>query len=121
MRTEMKDDDYIPELPELSGYEHVMSYFFSVGPVLSGGNGPAPLTHLEIRAWQENTGNCLNGWEANLLKTLSIEYLAEFDAAKSPGAVAPFTAPLQINERADLAKRVRLQFSAMMSGAKGKA
>ena len=121
MRTDLKDDDHIPELPELIGCEHVAAYFFSVGPVLAGGSGPAPLSHLEIRAWQENTGNCLNGWEANLLKTLSIEYLAEFDAAKSPGALAPFTPAIQTGDRAELAKRIKSQFSAMMSGAKGAA
>lgn len=121
MRTDLKDDDYIPELLELFGCEHVAAYFFSVGPVMSGGNGPAPLSHAEIRAWQDNTGNCLNGWEASLMKTLSIEYLAEFEAAKSPGALAPFTPAIQPGDRAELAKRIKSQFSAMMSGAKGAA
>lgn len=121
MRTDLKDPEHIPGMPELVGHAQMLEHFWSVGPVMAGGSGPVPLTHLEIRAWQDNTGNELNAWEATLLRSLSIEYLNEFEAAKSPGALAPFTAPIEVDERVEIAKRVRAQFSAMINGIKGQA
>ena len=119
MRTELKDPDYLPEMPEAVGHAQVLEYFWSVGPVLAGGAGLVPLTHVEIGAWQSNTGTRLSGWEARLLRSLSIAYLTEFENAKSPGRVAPFTMSVTVDERAAVAKKIQMQFNALIQSAEG--
>lgn len=121
MRTELKDEDHIPEMPELVGHSQMLDYLWSAGPMMAGGSGPVPLSHTEIRAWQENTGNCLNCWEANLLRSLSISYANEFDAAKVPGRPAPFTVPVTQGERERVAKKIQMQFEALMKSAESTA
>lgn len=109
----------MPEMPELVGGEQVLLYLWEVGPALPGASGPEPLTHLEIRAWQDNTGNELTCWEALTLRRLSIEYIAEFEAAKTPNRLPPFSARVTEIGRAALAKKIENQFNALMSRVKG--
>lgn len=119
MRTQLKDEDHIPEMPELVGHAQMLDHLWSVGPVLAGGSGPVPLTHVEIGAWQANTGQALNCWEANLLRSLSIAYLTEFEAAKSPGRQAPFVTCVTLDDRARVAQQIQSQFEAYIRNAEG--
>lgn len=82
--------DYQPPLPPLEGGEYLLGYLFEIGPALAGGLGPAPLTHGELRAWQDNTGIALMPWEARLLRRLSLEYVAASQAATERNAPPPW-------------------------------
>lgn len=68
---------------------YLASYLLEIGPASSGGMGPSPITHLEIRAWQENTRIELTPWEARTLRLLSREYVGELSAATDPNRLAP--------------------------------
>lgn len=87
----LKDAGAQPELPEVSaGY--LLDYLMEIGPAASGGMGPVPVTHGEIRSWQENTGIELSPWEARLLRSLSREYVSELVEAGDPKRKAPYDA-----------------------------
>lgn len=73
--------------------------------------GPAPITHLEIRAWQENTGKRLTPWEARTLRHLSREYVGELVAASDPSRPAPYL-PQSI-DTGRVAKDLRAAISGM--------
>ena len=119
MRAENKDEDYVPEMPELPGAEHMLNHLWSAGPCMAGGMGPSPLSHVEIRAWQDNTGNLLNGWEADTLHGLSAAYTVELEAAKAPGRPAPYIPAPTPDARAAVAAQMQRQMSGLMSNKGG--
>lgn len=65
--------------------EHILEYLFEVGPTC----GEYPLTHTELRNWQENTGIELCEFEATALVSLSREYLSFMQEAKEDGYPRP--------------------------------
>lgn len=60
-------------MPPLEGGDHVLEHLWAVGPVL----GEGPVTHAELRAYQDNTGVEMTEWEVQTVRRLSIEYLNE--------------------------------------------
>lgn len=69
---------------------HIVEYLFDAGPCMPGAMGPVPLTHGELRAWQENTGIELRPFEATWLRRLSIEYVAQAQESTDPLCPPPF-------------------------------
>ena len=99
-------------MPQLDGHEQLLDYFWDVGPALPG---PAPLTHTEIYHWQENTGNELSPWEASTLRRLSIEYVAQCEAARAVGCPSPAAMTGSNLTRDEVASKIQQQFSALMA------
>jgi hypothetical protein len=89
-RKAREDDTYQPDMPPLECGAYLIAYLFEVGPVMSGGMGPVPLTHGELRCWQDNIGLQLQPWEARFLRRLSREYAAEMHRAEKADAPAPW-------------------------------
>lgn len=76
----------MPECPLL----FMVGYLFEIGPTTPNGMGDAPISHLEISAWQKNTGYVLDSWQAITLHKLSLAYLSESQRATKPEAEAPW-------------------------------
>jgi hypothetical protein len=98
--------DLQPDLPDPGPAAHLIDYLFDMGPVMSGGMGPVPLSHSEIQAWQQNTGVELRAWEASTLRRLSIEYLSTSADARDPSCPAPFTVAPQEDRRTVVARMI---------------
>lgn len=79
---------YEPDMPEVRA-EHLLSYLFEVGPTMSSGGYPGPLTHEELRSWQDLVGIELQPWEVRFLRRLSCEYIAEGYRAQKVDCPAP--------------------------------
>lgn len=116
MRSDHKDADYLPAMPELQGHEQVLSYLWDAGPVMAGGMAAAPLSHQEIAAWAANTHTPLTGWEAQTLRRASVEYAAESEAARDAARPMPYAAALTHDERAATAARVEAAFAGLLRG-----
>lgn len=101
----IRDEGGTPDLPEVS-CPYLAEVFFEIGPTLQGGMGPAPLTHQEIRAWQENTRVQLTAWEARGLRRLSHAWIAETVRAEDPTAAAPFIADVSGIDRDRVAREI---------------
>jgi hypothetical protein len=69
-------DDYEPEMPEVVA-EYILGYMTELGLTMTSGGYPAPLTHVEIDAWQDLVGIELRPWETRFIRRLSSEYIAE--------------------------------------------
>lgn len=95
MRKEKKDDDYEPDMPEVDA-EYLLAYLFEVGPMMTAGGYPGPLTHEELQAWQNLIGIELQPWEIRFLRRLSGEYLAENYRAQKIGCPEPV---LELSQR----------------------
>jgi hypothetical protein len=103
----MQTDGLEPDLPPLHAGQHLIDYLMQAGPLAYGGMGPAPLSHGEIQAWQLNTGIELNAWEANTLRTLSRDYVAQLQVSSAADEPAPYVAiSLQDERRTAVSQRV---------------
>jgi hypothetical protein len=108
MREAKKDDGYSPEMPDV-GMPHLIAYLWEIGPAMSGGAGPAPITHEEICAWQELTGIELQPWAVRFLRRLSREYIGELHRAEKIDAKAPWMPVDYVPDLAATAKDMRRQ------------
>ena len=108
-RLRKSDPDYDPDMPLLEGAAYLIGYLFEVGPVMSAGMGPGPITHTEILAWSDLTGVELQPWEVRYLRRLSFDYLSMSHVAEKADCPAPWGAA-----RAQLtAKTMREQIAAL--------
>lgn len=98
----------MPDMPPVDGAEYILGYLWEIGPTMAGGMGPAPLSHGEIRSWMQNVGIELEAWESRLLRRLSVEYIAESQAATDPKRPAPWN-PEQQAESDQLARARRIK------------
>lgn len=89
------------------GAAYLVEHLFEVGPVLSGGMGPAPLTHVELVAWQWDVGIRLEPWEARFLHRLSCEYIAESQKAEARDAPPPWQQEATDERRKKVVKHIR--------------
>lgn len=98
-----KNDGVPPSYPPIDAGEHLIEYLFEIGPTLPGAMGEVPITHVELRAWQENVGIDLQSWEAKLLHRLSSEYLGQLHKATDPACKPPFG---QLYRAPNLSKKI---------------
>lgn len=94
----------MPECPLI----FMVSYLFDIGPTTPNGMGDAPVGHLEIAAWQQNTGYVLDSWQAITLHKLSLAYLSESQRATKPDAEAPWADAPYLKQQSNLVA-LRLQ------------
>jgi hypothetical protein len=66
---------------------------------MSGGMGPASLTHQEIEAWQRNVGLRLTSWECRTLRRLSLDYIDESARARDRACPSPWNAAHDSHEK----------------------
>ncbi len=102
------NEKYQPEMPPLQCGEHLISYLFEVGPVLSGGMGPAVLSHQEIASWSGLIGIALQPWEVRLLRRLSAAYISEAREAEKPNHPPPWASP-ELAQAARIAQARKLR------------
>lgn len=91
-------------MPDAGEADYLLSYLWEIGPTLVAGMGSGPITHLELRAWQANSGIELQPWETRVLRRLSIEYLITAQKAEKADCVAPWQ-PVTV-DRAVVADRL---------------
>lgn len=111
----MKDDGIEPAMPEMSA-GHLLEVLLEVGPALPGANGAVPLTHSELRSWQENTGIELSAWEARTLRALSREYVGELQAGCDPKRLAPYQPETTQANKERVSVSMRAAIAAMAVG-----
>jgi hypothetical protein len=87
---------------------HVIGRLIEIGLVGSTGMGSAPLTWLEIDAWQRLSGVQLGPWEARLIRALSTAYIAEGRKAESENCPPPWRAEVTQRELDVAEQRLRM-------------
>lgn len=75
---------------------------------MAGGMGSAPLSHGEIRAWMDNTGEALTAWEVRTLRRLSNDYLVAAQDAEKPTCKAPYRDPEEARKLHDAELNAKL-------------
>lgn len=105
MRDARKDESFMPPMPPCDAM-FLFEYLMDMGPVESGGMGPAQLSEQAVEAWQFNTGIELSNWQTRTMRRLSAEYLGQYRDAEKRDCRPPWT-PAPDIDRAAVAKRVR--------------
>lgn len=83
-------EDYMPEMPPLEQGGYLVAYLLEIGPVVSGGMGPAPLEFFHIDAWCNRVGIDLQPQESRMIRRLSREYVSESQKAEKPDRLPPW-------------------------------
>lgn len=78
-------------MPDITGWEPLVSYLWEMGPVVAAGQGLGPISHGEIWCWQQNTGIELDAWEVRTLRHLSDCYLSQSIRSENPDEPPPWT------------------------------
>lgn len=86
---ELKKKKIEPAMPP-NRAPKLIARLIEIGLTEAGGMAPAPLAWGTIADWSRVTGVKLEPWEARLMRTLSIEYLAEGRRAESENCPAPW-------------------------------
>ncbi len=95
---------------------HLLSYLLEIGPVVSGGWGPAAIDWRDLVAWQTCTSIRLAPWESRMLVSLSRDYLAYSKKAEEPSCLSPLSSEAQkSNNRDAIARSLKIGFKAMLA------
>lgn len=86
---------------------YMVDYLFSVGPVTPTGMGSIPITHQEILAWRFNMDIDICPWEANALREMSRQYLAELVQSDKHDSPPPWVAEVDDQKGKLVAERVK--------------
>lgn len=93
---------------------YLLDYLFEVGPVGWAGMGEVPVSHLELQAWQANTGTQLQAWEARALRRLSQAYVNQVVCSREANCPAPWAPEVPDETRRDsVDRKLRSIFSAL--------
>lgn len=76
----------MPEAP----LPYLVDYLFEVGPAQGGGMGPAPISQLELAAWQWNMQRRLQPWEVSMLRRMSVLWIDAAMKAEDPNCPPPW-------------------------------
>ena len=87
----------LAELPPLDGAEYLIDYLMELGPVASGGMGPAPITYSDIKDYAEVTDTDLTPWDAHMLRHLSRVYVGQYNASKEINSPAPYEEAMDLD------------------------
>jgi len=79
------------ELPEIEGSDFCLSVLRSLGVAVMGYAAIEPLPWTEISAYQSATGVRLTAWEAETVRILSEQYVAQVRASDDENCPAPYT------------------------------
>lgn len=104
---QMKKDGIIPVMPP-NPAPHIINRLVEIGLTEAAGMGAGPLSWQSITAWQASTAICLTPWEARLIRSLSIEYLAEGRRAESENCPPPWRAEVTRREIETEETRLRM-------------
>lgn len=88
-RKDLDDPGHEPDMPEVEAGAYLLNYLWEIGPTMSAGGYPGPITHEEIAAWSSLTGIELEPWESRFIRKLSVEYLDENYRAQKRERPAP--------------------------------
>lgn len=86
----MKADGIPVELPD-NPSPYLVDWLMEIGPLSTGGMGPACLSWTDIRDWERLTGNQLDPWEARTLRRLSRDFVDQMNKAKEANCPAPYS------------------------------
>lgn len=98
-RIERMKRDKIPILMPPNPAPHIVNRLTEMGPTEAAGMGVAALGWQTIMAWQFSTAVTLEPWEARLIRSLSVAYVAESRRAESENCPPPWMAEVTQRER----------------------
>lgn len=94
----LKRDKIVPQMPP-NPVPHIIARLLEIGLTEAAGMGAGPVSWQAIDAWCNRTGVDLLPWEAKLIRSLSVAYVAEGRNAESENCPPPWRASVTDRER----------------------
>lgn len=116
----IKDAGDEPDMPPLD-CPHIIGYLFDVGPMMTGGMAASPVTYQEIDAWRRQTGIEIEPWEAQFIRRLSSDYVAQLHQSDKPDCPPPYIPPADVVDREAVSSKLKSAMRFFMSSVKRKA
>ncbi len=91
-------DKIVPQMPP-NPMPHIIARLLEIGLTEAAGMGSGPVSWQAIDAWCNRTGIDLLPWEAKLIRSLSVAYVAEGRNAESENCPPPWQAAVTERER----------------------
>lgn len=110
---ELRRDKRPVVLPHVPHGQHLLRHLWDVGPSVPGVNGPQPVPYSELQSWQHMRGVRLSPWEAWCLRSLSQEWCAQFEEARSPAAPRPGQAQATPEHSRAVARQLAMGFASL--------
>jgi hypothetical protein len=104
-------DVVLPPVPA----NYIVEWWRDIGPVVHSGMGDGPIGWQDMAAWSALSGIDLEFWEAQTIRRMSLEYLAERQEAKKPQCFSPMSR----EKSTDPADKMAAQFAALSASLKG--
>ena len=80
-----------PSIPELYGYDYIVTLLHEAGTVIHTGAAAVPLSWTEIDCWLKLTTLSLSTWEIKMIKEMSHAYAAEYSHAADAEREQPYS------------------------------
>lgn len=104
---QMKKNGIVPAMPP-NPAPHIIARLVEIGLTEAAGMGAGPISWQSIHAWQALTGVHLPPWEARLLRSLSLDYVAEGRRAESETCPPPWRSEVTARERETELQRLEM-------------
>lgn len=93
-----------PSLPDLYGYDYVVTLMHEAGTVIHTGSAAVPLSWEELHYWISLCKMILTPWEIRMVKEMSHAYAAEYSHGIDPEREQPYSEVIAIDRDAVEAK-----------------
>ena len=105
-------------MPKLGEESYLLSYWYDIGMVGSGGMGATQLSASEISAWTYLSGVELEAWEFACIRKMSAAYLQQINEGENPESSPPYGDPVNEFDRNVVEKKVTNAFKAFLQAKK---
>lgn len=105
-------------MPKIGEESYLLSYWFDIGMVGSGGMGATQLSASEISAWCALSGVELESWEFACIRKMSAAYLQYINEGENPESQPPYGDPVNEFDRVIVDKKVTNAFKAFIQARK---
>lgn len=104
---QMKRSKIVPQMPPCPA-PHIITRLVEIGLTEAAGMGAGPISWQSIDAWCNRTAIDLSPWEARLLRSLSVSYVAEGRKAESENCPPPWRGEVSDREKEVEVERLQM-------------
>jgi hypothetical protein len=98
-RLQRREEMGLPvKMPEVEAYEHILGWFFEIGPAATGMAGNVPISYTEIMNWVTLTGIEITDFEVGALIKMSKQYCYQSYISENPHCEAPYAEEFEQEE-----------------------
>lgn len=104
-----------PLFPDVGEAWYVVRHWQDAGAVSAGGMSIAPLSAVELQAWQQGAQLALAAWEFQTVLDMSRAYVVQSRESEKPECAPPYGDPAKEFDRDIVGKKVTNAFKSLIA------